>query len=171
MQAEFPWVRKILRNTEAQVCEITIGISREWPWTTNIHLLQNELRIGQRRDLRRNLLRRIPAMPRCLNLRIASFGLREKICELHGLTRWRCLLCPSDCGRRQKQKTCKNQWVSELHGLSFPCPWPMAVQCTEFSAESFANPPHKKRNARAPREMIRTNLNQKCAEKGLKPGR
>lgn len=70
-------------------------------WAADAHVLQDELRIGPRRNLRRDFLRRLPAMLRRLNLRIVAFGLRNKIGELLRLSWRRRILCPRyDDGRQ-----------------------------------------------------------------------
>jgi hypothetical protein len=78
-------VRQVLRKAQPDVSEVAVGVPGERPGTAHIHLLQNHLGIGQRCDLRRNLLRRLPAVPRCLYLRIVLFGLAQKIRERGGL--------------------------------------------------------------------------------------
>src|SRR6266699_2614017 len=65
-EAQFSRIWKILRDAETEVREVAVRIPRERPRTSDVDLLRRELRIGKRRDLRRNLLRRFPFVPRGL---------------------------------------------------------------------------------------------------------
>src|ERR1700730_3875007 len=81
LQAQLPWVGNVLRNTEAKVGKVTVGVAGEGAGGANIALLQIELRVGQRRDLRRHLFRRLPALPRRFNLRIVLLRFLEQLGE------------------------------------------------------------------------------------------
>jgi hypothetical protein len=78
-QSQLSGVRNILRNAEADVGEVAVGVTREGPRAANTQVLQRELRVGQRRDLRGNLLGGLPALPRCLDLRIILFRFLQQI--------------------------------------------------------------------------------------------
>src|SRR6266849_10361793 len=64
LQAQLAGVWNVLRDAEAEVGKVAVGIAGEGARAANTDMLQVELRVGQRRDLRWNLLGRSPALPR-----------------------------------------------------------------------------------------------------------
>ena len=74
LQSQFSRIGNILRDAETDVREVAVRISGKRSRTADADMLQRELRIGKRRDLRRHLLRRFPSLPRRLNLRIVFVG-------------------------------------------------------------------------------------------------
>src|SRR5882762_4062713 len=100
LQTQLTRVRKVLRNAEAEIGKVAVGVTREWARTANADVLQIELRVGQRRDLCWNLLRRLPSLPRRFNLRIVLLRFREQLREWSDRSRvryWR-FLRKSMCG-------------------------------------------------------------------------
>src|SRR2546421_2872478 len=79
LQAQLAWIRNILRNTEAKVGEVAVGIAGEGARAADADMLQIELRVGQRGNLRRYLFRGLPALPRRFNLWIVLLRFHEQI--------------------------------------------------------------------------------------------
>src|SRR6266550_2558039 len=90
LQAQLAGVWNVLRDAEADVGEVAVGIAGEGARAANTDVLQIELRVGQRRDLRRNLLGRLPALPRRFNLGIVLLRFREQLGEWSDRPRVRC---------------------------------------------------------------------------------
>jgi hypothetical protein len=67
-EAQFPWVGKILGDTQTDIGEFAVRVSGKGPRASDAEVLHRELRIGPGRNLRWNLLGRLPSLPRSLNL-------------------------------------------------------------------------------------------------------
>src|ERR1700738_2343664 len=89
LQAQLAWIRNVLRDTDADVREGAVRISGERSRAADAHMLQIELWVGERRDLRRHLLCRQPALPRRFDLRIVLFCFREQLGKRSGRSRLR----------------------------------------------------------------------------------
>src|SRR6266446_4013452 len=81
LQAQLARIRNVLRNSQAKVGKFAVRVTREGTWAADAKVLQSELRVGQRRDLSRNLLCRLPALPRCFDLRIVLLRFVEQLGE------------------------------------------------------------------------------------------
>src|SRR5450755_2446428 len=80
-QAQLTGIRNVLRDAEAEVGKVAVGVAGKRPWAANTDMLQIELWVGQRRDLRWNLLGRLPGLPRPFNLRIVLLRFRQQLRE------------------------------------------------------------------------------------------
>src|SRR6266849_4220188 len=81
LQAQLARVRNILRDPEAEVGKVAVGVAGEGTRAADADMLQTELRVWQRGNLRRHLFRRLPALPRRFNLRIVLLRFREQLGE------------------------------------------------------------------------------------------
>ncbi len=90
LQAQLAWVWNVLRDPEAEIGKVAVGVAGKGAWAADADMLQIELRVGQRRDLRRNLFGRLPALPRRFNPRIVLLRFREQLGEWSGQSRVRC---------------------------------------------------------------------------------
>src|SRR5713226_4018106 len=70
LKAQLAWVWNVLRDAEAEIGKVTVGVAGEGARAAHAEMLQIKLRVGQRRDLCWNLFRRLPALSRRFNLRI-----------------------------------------------------------------------------------------------------
>src|SRR6266699_1603204 len=59
LQSQLAWVRNVLRDPEAEIGKVAVGVAGKGAWAADADMLQIELRVGQRRDLRRNLFGRL----------------------------------------------------------------------------------------------------------------
>src|SRR5262249_475266 len=107
-QPKLARIRDVLRKAQPDVSKITIRIAREWSRAADTHVLKNNLKIGQHRGLRWNLLHYLELIPSRLNLKIISLALREQISEPARLVRWQRLLQPADSSQRYEKETCNN---------------------------------------------------------------
>src|SRR5713101_7369858 len=90
LQAQLAGVWNVLRDAEAKIGEVAVGVAGKGAWAADTDMLQIELWVGQRRDLGRNLFGRLPALPRRFNPRIVLLRFREQLGEWSGQSRVRC---------------------------------------------------------------------------------
>ena len=109
LQAQLARIRNVLRDAEAKVGKVAVGVAGKGARTANADMLQIELRVGQRGDLRRNLFRRLPALPRRFDLRIVLLRFREQLGERSDRPRVRCWRLLRKSIARLKQRKAKSQ--------------------------------------------------------------
>jgi hypothetical protein len=100
LQSQLASVWNVLRDPEAEIGKVAVGVAGKGAWAADTDMLQIELWVGQRRNLCWNLLRRLPSLPRRFDLRIVLLRFREQLREWSDRprVRYRRFLGKSMCG-------------------------------------------------------------------------
>jgi len=78
-QLQLAGIRDVLRHAEPDVGEVAVGVACEGSGASDAQMLQRELWVRQRRDLRRNLFGSLPVLPSGFDLGIVLFRFREQV--------------------------------------------------------------------------------------------
>src|SRR6185437_864596 len=89
LEAQFTWIREVLRRTKSDVRKVAVRVSGERTRAADAELLDLDLWVGQRRDFSGHLLCRDPRLVRCLNLRIVPLCFRKQVAQARGRLRVR----------------------------------------------------------------------------------